>query len=288
MLYFKIKMIRREFLTYLSIMGIAGISTKLLSLIKNNKTKQPLIFFGHGSPMNAIENNEFSSSWKNMAKDLNPQAILVISAHWETAGTKVFSGNVNKIIYDFFGFPNELYQVTYPAPSNSLLAKEINNNLSKIELSNDWGLDHGAWSVLIHAFPKAQIPVIQLSLNKNLTIKDHFQLAKEIKTLRNNGVLVIGSGNIVHNLRKLSFDNSKTYDWANNFQSKVLDTIKQKKFSKLLELSSDIDFNNSHPTIEHYLPLIYIASMADELDNVDIFTPKIELGSISMASFLIK
>lgn len=281
---------RRKFLTLIGLgtIGLTGVALTLKNILKTETEKQPLLFLGHGSPMNAIESNQFSESWKQIGKNLSPKAIVVVSAHWETSGTQVFSGSKNKIIYDFYGFPQELYSVQYSAPSNSQLAKSIAQKNSTIALSEAWGLDHGAWSVLVNAFPKGDIPVIQLSLNKNLSIKDHFELAKELKFLRDQGVLVIGSGNIVHNLRVLQWSNPAPYDWANDIQSKILDIVKNHDYEKLVELSKDSNFIKAHPTIEHYLPLIYTFGLADKNEEIITFTPTVEMGSISMASFLIK
>ena len=276
---------RRGFLTSIALLTLGGILMKNFKF-KNNK-KQPLLFFGHGSPMNAIEDNNFSKAWQEMATGLSPQAILVVSAHWETYGTKVFSGDTNKMIYDFYGFPPSLSQVQYPAPANPNLAKELAQNKA-ITLDNSWGLDHGAWSVLVHAFSKANIPVIQLSLNKNLSLKEHFEFAKELSFLRDQGVLVVASGNIVHNLREIDWSGKNTYDWAQKTQEDIINNIQAKDFYKVLELINTSEFKRSHPTVEHFVPLLYTLAMADKDEEVVVKTPLIELGSISMANFLIR
>lgn len=278
---------RRKFLFSLGALGMTGIGLSVLNQIKT-ESKQPILFLGHGSPMNALADNEFSRSWKSIGKSLNPSAILVVSAHWETFGSKVFAGTTNKTIHDFYGFPQELFQMQYPAPANPDLAQQLSQKITTVETSHDWGLDHGAWSVLVHAFPQANIPVIQLSLNKNLTIADHFKLAQELNFLRNHGVLIIGSGNIVHNLRKIQWNNPLPFDWAQDFQNKVIQNFQNQDYAKTLELIKDNNFNLAHPSVEHFLPLIYIAALADSQDKVEIFTPKIDLASISMASFLLK
>lgn len=254
----------------------------------SKEQKQPLIFFGHGSPLNAIEDNAFSNSWKEIGSHCHPKAILVISAHWETSGTKVFSGNLNKTIHDFKGFPKELYEINYPAPSNPLLAQSMVLHSSKIEDSTQWGLDHGAWSVLRHAYPKADIPVIQLSLNKNMGVADHFNLAKELVHLRSQGVLIVGSGNMVHNLPKMDRSSKTKYDWAENMENKLLKLVSNKDFKKIVEITSDKDFKLSHPTLEHFLPLVYTFSLVEESETAKVYTPEIVMSSISMASFLIK
>lgn len=276
---------RRSFLTSIALVTLGGFLMKNLKF-KNNK-KQPLLFFGHGSPMNAIENNQFSNTWKEMAAGLSPQAILVVSAHWETYGTKVFSGEANKMIYDFYGFPPSLSQVQYPAPANPTLAKELEKN-KLITPDDSWGLDHGAWSVLVHAFSKANIPVIQLSLNKNLSLKEHFEFAKELSFLREQGVLVVASGNIVHNLREMDWSGQSSYDWAQKTQEEIIKNIEAKDFSKVLDLTKTPEFKRSHPTVEHFIPLLYTLAMASKDEEVVVKTPLIELGSISMANFLIR
>lgn len=280
---------RRDFLFYLSTMTALGLSCKILDYLNypsSDNQKQPLIFFGHGSPMNAIEDNKFSRSWKQIGKNLHPKAILVISAHWETQGTKIHGGNTNEMIYDFSGFPQPLYEVVYPAPSNPDLAQQLSN--SRLIEQDQWGLDHGAWSVLMHAFPEAKIPVIQLSLNKNLSPEEHFLLAKELKILRYQGVLIVGSGNIVHNLRLMNWKNAVQYLWAQQTQEQILKLIEAKKYEQLSLMTKTENFKLAHPTIEHFLPLLYIFALVDQEEQVTVFTPQIELGTISMASFLIK
>ena len=255
--------------------------------MKNNK--QPLLFFGHGSPMNAIEDNTFSRSWREMGEKLNPTAILVVSAHWETKeGSFVFNGQNNTTIHDFFGVPQKLFQVQYPAPASPSLAETLSLKVPQIKKTEQWGLDHGAWSVLTHAFPQANIPTIQLSLSKKLSPLEHFNLAKELSFLRQQGVLIIGSGNIVHNLRVIDWSGQRQYDWAHNTQEEILKIIKEKSFPKLVEIIKTTDFQRSHPTIEHYLPLLYAFALAQENEDIIINTPSIELASISMASFVVK
>ena len=280
---------RRDFLIHLSVTGATvGLGYKILSLIgKGNYSPQPVLFFGHGSPMNAIEDNDFTSSWKKMGYNLNPRAIIVISAHWETRGTVISSREKNETIYDFGGFPQKLYEVKYEPKGDKKLAGALAQEKNWAE-SDKWGLDHGAWSVLIHAFPNADIPVIQLSIDRSLSFKDHWTLGQQLKELRDQGCLIVGSGNIVHNLRKISWDNSQSYPWAEEFQEKILEIIKNKEYHKLIDLEKDKNFLSAHPTPEHFIPLLYVFSVATSEDQVEVNTPKIELGSISMASFLIK
>lgn len=243
------------------------------------------IFFGHGNPMNALESNEFTQSWKSMTQLSQPSAIIIISAHWQTNGTKIFTGLSNKMIYDFYGFPEQLSKVQYLPPSYPSLAKKMLNN--KIEGDDTWGLDHGAWSVLIHAFPDAEIPVIQMSLDKTLTIEEHFELGKTLNKLRDNGILIVGSGNIVHNLRLAQWTGNKIFDWAENIQNEIINLVKTNNVKALIELTYTAEFKLAHPTIEHFLPLLYVIAQADEDSSIDVHTPKIDLGTISMASFVI-
>ncbi len=187
-----------------------------------NNYKMPVIFVGHGSPMNAIEDNEFTKNFKNVIKNIpKPEAIVCISAHWVTEGTRVTAMENPKTIHDFYGFPGELYGIEYPAVGSPKLAEEIKDLLSdttSVLLDNNWGLDHGTWSVVRHMYPDASVPVVQISLDFNKSHKEHFDLAKNLTILREEGILIIGSGDIVHNLREIDFKNIEThnygYDWA--------------------------------------------------------------------------
>jgi 4,5-DOPA dioxygenase extradiol len=261
-----------------------------ISYLSSGK-KMPVLFVGHGSPMNAMKNNEFSRAWIKTGKILpRPNAILCISAHWETKGTGVTAMDRPKTIHDFGGFPPALYEIQYPAPGSLELADMIREAITSTDVSLDhtWGLDHGTWSVLRKMFPKADIPVIQLSLDRNQDASFHYLLGKELKPLRNRGVLIVGSGNIVHNLRMMSWKD-EGYDWAIEFD----EIIKQ------LILSGDhetiINYENlgktsrlSIPTNEHYLPLLYILALQDHHEQVRFFTDKVTLGSISMRSLWIE
>lgn len=264
-------------------------SLNSLLTFPNEETKMPVLFIGHGNPMNAIENNEFTKEWQKVASSINkPKAIICISAHWQTSGTKVTAMPLPTTIYDFYGFPKTLYQAQYKAPGSPELAKLTKQIITStdIELSSDWGLDHGSWSILMHLAPEANIPVIQLSLDKTKSPIFHYQLAKELKTLRNKGVLIIGSGNIVHNLKEIDWQSpSSGYDWAIEFDEEI----------KQLILSSDHDaIANYHqygklaqlaiPTNEHFLPLLYALALADQQDEITFFADKLTLGSISMRS----
>lgn len=257
--------------------------------------KMPVLFLGHGSPMNAIEDNEFTQSFKNIAKKLpKPKAIICISAHWLTNGTKVTAMEFPKTIHDFGGFPQKLFEQQYPAKGDISLAKETQKLLAPnlVELDEKWGLDHGAWSVLKHLYPNADIPVIQLSIDYTKNTQYHFELAKQLKSLRNKGILIIGSGNIVHNLRLVdwaNFDkNNYGYDWAIEAKQSVNQYILNGNFQPLLnyqKLSHAVRI--AIPSPDHYLPLIYILGLQEKNETIELFNDKLLAGSLSMTSLKI-
>ena len=267
---------------------------QLNSLFKTASTfksteKMPVLFLGHGSPLNAIEINEFSSGWRAMAETMPlPVAILCISAHWETHGTYVTAMEKPRTIHDFGGFKQDLYEVQYPADGSPDLAKEIKALVSAtaIELDNSWGLDHGSWSVLRHLFPLAGIPVVQLSLDYRKTPLQHYNLAKELAMLRQKGVLIIGSGNIVHNLRLIDWNRSdEGYDWAMETDIRVRQLILENDHHSLINYSNAGGaFNMAIPTPEHYLPLLYAIGLKGEKEEASFFNTKTIMGSISMTS----
>lgn len=283
---------RKEFIQN-SILGFAGLST-ISTFLKNTQelvphdTKMPVLFVGHGNPMNAIEKNEFSLKWSEIGKEIpKPRAILCISAHWETKGTKVTAMEQPKTIHDFGGFPKELFETQYPAPGSAKLAQEaIESAPNKTILKDfDWGLDHGCWSVLKPMFPNADIPVIQLSIDYTKPMEYHVELAKELASLRKKGFLIIGSGNIVHNLYKVNFQQSEGFDWAESFNQKVKElAIKGDKKSLVQYEKLGRDALLSVPTPEHYIPLLYAMGTKNEEDNLSFFNDKTMMGSISMTS----
>ncbi|MDO9153159.1 MAG: 4,5-DOPA dioxygenase extradiol [Paludibacter sp.] len=255
--------------------------------------RMPVLFLGHGNPMNAIEENEFVQGFRNVAKTFpKPKAILCVSAHWETRGTLVTAMLSPKTIHDFGGFPPELYQVQYPAPGNPKLASEI-KKLTKvytIELDeHDWGLDHGAWSVIKHLYPNADVPVVQLSLDYNKTPQQHFELAQELIQLRDKGVLIIGSGNLVHNLRLVDWQNLNShdfaFDWARDAQLKINRFILDGDYSSLIQYKSlGSSVEKAIPTPEHFLPLLYTLALRNERDEISLFNDKAVGGSLTMTS----
>jgi 4,5-DOPA dioxygenase extradiol len=250
----------------------------------------PVLFVGHGSPMNAISDNAWSRAWRTLGEMLpQPKAILSISAHWFVAGTFLTSDERPRTIHDFGGFPRELYQVQYPAPGDAELARRVTKLLPEASLRTDWGLDHGTWSVLHHMRPKADLPVVQLSIDVRRPPADHLALARALGPLRDEGVLIMGSGNITHNLRQFFTDMQRgemgTPDWARRFDDDVARAVEQHDGDFLARaVETDIG-RKSHPTIDHYLPLVYAAGAADESDTVCFPITGFE-GSLSMRSAL--
>jgi len=260
-----------------------------------NTEKMPVLFLGHGSPMNAIEENEFVTGWRSIGKTLpKPTAILCVSAHWETKGTFVTAMEKPMTIHDFGGFPKALFDVQYPAPGSPKLAKETKSIVTKtaVGLDEKWGLDHGAWSVIKHLYPKADVPVIQMSLDYYQTPQYHYELAKELASLRNKGVLIIGSGNIVHNLGMVAWDKLNAdnygYDWAVEASEKMKKYILDGNHKELIDYKSQGKaFNLAIPTPEHYLPLLYMLALKEENEKLSLFNDKTVGGSLSMISLKI-
>lgn len=254
--------------------------------------QMPVLFLGHGSPMNAIEENEFVRGFREIGKTIpKPQAILVISAHWETKGTFVTAMEQPRIIYDFGGFPPELYQVKYPAPGSTQLARETKSIIRKTEVGLDqsWGLDHGAWSVVKHLYPNADVPVIQMSLDYSQPPQYHYELAKELASLRKKGVLIIGSGNMVHNLRMVAWDKFDVdnfgYDWALDASERMKKYIVSGDHTPLIRYGSQgMSFELAIPSPDHYLPLLYALALKEGEEKVTLFNDKAVAGSLTMTS----
>ena len=260
-----------------------------------NSSTMPLLFAGHGSPMNAIEENNFVQNFRSIAKTLpQPNAVLCISAHWFTQGTKVTAMENPKTIHDFYGFPPELYAVQYPAKGSPALAKQSKQllNPALVELDEKWGLDHGAWSIIKHLYPQANVPVVQLSIDYTKPAEYHFNLAKQLSALRNKGILIIGSGNIIHNLRLIDFMNfdkkNYGYDWAIEAHEKINNFIEDENFLPLLnyrQLGAAV--NLAVPTPDHYLPLMYILGLKQKHETISFFNDELLAGSLSMTSIKI-
>ena len=258
-------------------------------------SKMPVLFLGHGSPMNAIEENTFVAGFRATSRSIEkPKAILCISAHWETNGTYVTAMDHPRTIHDFGGFPKELFAVQYPAPGSPELAKETKALITQTEVSLDdqWGLDHGAWSVIKHLYPDADVPVIQMSLDYTRPASYHYALAKELSSLRNKGVLIVGSGNMVHNLRMVAWDklNADPYafDWAIEANDKMKTWIQSGDHQSLIDYRTQGKaFDLAIPTPEHYLPLIYTLALQEKNESVAVFNDQPVGGSISMTSIKI-
>jgi 4,5-DOPA dioxygenase extradiol len=291
---------RKKFLYLLSTLQVTAAFMKLNDLNNltgsyNNTMKMPVLFIGHGSPMNAIGDNEFVHGWREIGKSLpKPGAVLCISAHWETRGTHVTAMAKPPTIHDFGGFPKALFDVQYPAPGSPELAKETKVIIKKTEVGLDdkWGLDHGCWSVIRQLYPEADIPVIQLSLDYYQTPQYHYELAKELSSLRSKGVLIIGSGNIVHNLGMVAWDKLNTddygYDWAREAKEKMKEFIIKDDHKSLIDYKAQgREFNLAIPTPEHYLPMLYTLALKEEKETLSFFNDKTVAGSIAMTSFKI-
>jgi len=252
----------------------------------------PVLFVGHGSPMNGIEDTEFSRRWAKMGEEIpRPAAVLVVSAHWYTRGTKITAMDFPKTIHDFGGFPQALYDVQYPAPGSPELARETADLLQTVhaELDHDWGLDHGAWTVVRHMYPKADIPVLQLSIDFTKDARYHYELARELYALRKKGVLIIGSGNMVHNLRMVAWDRlgevSYGFDWALAINEKFKDLIASGDHQALIHYSQlGKEAMLAIPTPDHYFPLMYSLGLTTGKDAVSFFNDKAVGGSLTMTS----
>lgn len=291
---------RLDFLKILALSPLSLAAMKLNELNKivtpfSNTDKMPVLFLGHGSPMNAIEENEFVTGFRNIGKDIpKPIAILVISAHWETRGTFVTAMDKPRTIHDFGGFPQALFNVQYPAPGSPELANETKNIIKKTEVGLDekWGLDHGAWSVVKHLYPKADVPVIQMSIDYTQNAQYHYDLAKELASLRKKGVLIVGSGNMVHNLGMVAWDKLNTdsygYDWAIEANEKMKKFILADDHQSLINFRSQGKaFDLAVPSPEHYLPLIYSLALKESNEKITIFNDKAVAGSLTMTSLKI-
>lgn len=253
----------------------------------------PVIFVGHGSPMNAIEDNQWSQAYARL-RDLvpPPSAILAISAHWYTHGSYVTDDAQPETIHDFYGFPDALYQITYPAPGDRELAKQIQKTLgeSRVKASSDWGLDHGIWTVLHWMYPQAEIPVLQLSIDRSLNARQHYELGRSLAELRRQGVLILASGNIVHNLQdaftQMRQGTNHTPDWARWFDEETASAIRHHDLDQLLEIVETPQGKLAHPTSEHWLPLLYAMGAAYDSQQISFPIEGFDLGSISMRSVL--
>ena len=252
--------------------------------------KMPVIFVGHGDPMIALKINEMTETLKKIGKDIiekhgEPKAILCISAHWYTKDTFIQSTEIPNQVYDMFGFPNELYEVKYPVKGSKELTKEVEKILgNEVKINDDWGIDHGTWTVFIHMFPKAKIPVVQLSVDANLSANKAYKLGEKLAKLREKGYLIVGSGNIVHNLRKIEWDNPKGTQEADKFDRYILENISKREDEKVIKYEEHEYSNYAVPTPDHFMPILYILG-ASQGEKPYIFNEMRELGSLSMTSY---
>jgi 4,5-DOPA dioxygenase extradiol len=250
--------------------------------------RMPVLFIGHGSPENALGTNEYNARWKQLGRSLpRPRFIVCISAHWVIQeGTAVTAMSKPKTIHDFYGFPEELYALRYDAPGSPEGAALVQRVVRSVSVNPDyeWGLDHGTWSVLLHMFPEADIPVVQLSLNYNHPLPLHFTIGEELRELREQGVLIIGSGNLVHNLRMLGMGR-EAYPWAEDFDRTVKDRVMKRDYASLVSYRELKNAAVAHPTSEHYLPLLYVLGAAGS-DTPRFFNETIFGGSVSMRSIV--
>jgi 4,5-DOPA dioxygenase extradiol len=282
---------RKQFLHSTVILGMGGMiyKTDILNQIKDwqHTERMPVLFVGHGSPMNAIEDNEFTKGWRALGKSLpKPTAILCVSAHWETNGTWVTAMEKPRTIHDFGGFPKELYEIQYPAAGSPALATTIKNEIKTtvVGLDTKWGLDHGAWSVIRHLYPDFDIPVLQLSLDQAKNPADHYQLAKELSSLRNKGVLIIASGNMVHHLGMINWTQpDSAYDWATEANQKIKDWIMNGDHQSLINYKNQgRSLQLAAPSPEHFLPLLYTLGLHQKDEQISFFNDRCIMGSISM------
>lgn len=265
---------------------------RFTSGLKEDGNLMPVLFIGHGSPMNGIEDNEFSKRWMELAQEIPlPKAVLVVSAHWLSKGTRITAMDFPKTIHDFGGFPQALFDVQYPAPGNALLAKETAAlfHSTQVELDHDWGLDHGTWTIVRRMYPEANIPVLQLSIDYGKNPQYHYDLAKELFSLRKKGVLIIGSGNMVHNLRMIAWDKINApeygYDWALQLNKRFKQLITEGDHQPLIHYDQlGREAKLAIPTPDHYLPLLYTLGLKGSKDPVSFFNDKAVAGSLTMTS----
>src|SRR5215203_651913 len=286
---------RKQFINHITgatAMTTLGAFRKFTSELKEEGQLMPVLFIGHGSPMNGIEVNAFSDYWRQLANEIPvPKAVLVVSAHWLTRGTKITAMDFPKTIHDFGGFPQELFDVQYPAPCNPVLAKETASIIksTQVELDHDWGMDHGTWTIVRHMYPEANIPVLQLSIDYTKNAQYHYDLARELYALRKKGVLIFSSGNMVHNLRLVAWKKINEpeygYDWANQMNTTFKELIANDHHDRLIKFQDlGKEALLSVPTPEHYLPLMYTLGLKNEKETASFFNDKTVGGSLSMTS----
>lgn len=251
--------------------------------------KMPALFVGHGSPMNAVEDTAFTRGWEKIAREIpRPEAILAISAHWYTAGTHINDEEEPKTVYDMYGFPEELYKVTYPAKGDRALARLVADLLPhRVQTDNSWGIDHGVWSVLHRMYPEADIPVCEMSVDRTADPQAHFEMGRALGALRDKGVLLLASGNVVHNLRRVDWNMEGGYPWAEEFDGFVKQKVEKREFADVVSYRSAGEHAQlSVPTPDHFYPLLYVLGAAREDDSLTVRNHACCLGGLSMTSYL--
>lgn len=251
--------------------------------------KMPIVFAGHGSPMNAIEDTPYRKEWERLGKELpRPKAILAISAHWYTQKTRVQADEEQRLIYDFYGFPKELYQVEYPAKGSPELASRVNELLEgKAKVDASWGLDHGTWSVLRNMYPDADLPIIQLSIDQNLSMREYAEIGKQLAPLRDEGILIFASGNIVHSFQYVNFKMENGYPWAVAFDDYIYEAIMNRQLEAVIHYERmGPEALKAFQTLEHYAPLLFAMGASSETDQIQVFNRSVALGSMSMTGYV--
>jgi 4,5-DOPA dioxygenase extradiol len=251
--------------------------------------RMPALFVGHGSPMNAIEENQFVSEWKNLSNKFpRPEAILSVSAHWFTEGTRVTDSLTPKTIYDMYGFPRELYKIVYKAERSPYFAHLTQNMINcKVTIDNSWGYDHGTWSVLHRVYPEADIPVFQLSIDRHAPASEHYKIGQQLRTLREQGVLIFGSGNIVHNLARINWDMEGGYPWAEEFDAYIKENIMERKDENIIDYQkAGASASLAFTILDHFAPLLYVLGASERTERITVFNDACMLGSLSMTSYL--
>ncbi|WP_294856117.1 4,5-DOPA dioxygenase extradiol [uncultured Oscillibacter sp.] len=249
----------------------------------------PALFVGHGSPMNAVEENRFVEEWKSLGNKIpRPAAILAVSAHWFTEGTRVTDAQAPRTVYDMYGFPDELYKIVYPAkgaPEFAHLAKSMISR--KVTIDNSWGHDHGTWSVLHRIYPDADIPVFQLSVDRGLSPREHYQIGRELSALQKQGVLIFGSGNVVHNLARVNWGMDGGYPWAEEFDAYIKEHVMARQNENVINYQqAGASAAMSVPTPDHFSPLLYVLGASENAERVTVFNDACTLGALSMTSYL--
>lgn len=251
--------------------------------------RMPVLFVGHGSPMNAIEDNTYTRGWREIAQKIpTPKAILSVSAHWYTRDSRINNESSPKTIHDMYGFPKELYEIIYGAPGSPEFASAAKRLISKESIfDSSWGIDHGTWSVLVHMYPKMEIPVFQISIDASAAPEAHYKIGQELKSLRDQGVLIFGTGNVVHNLRIVDFSMEDGYDWAYEFDRAIKESILSHQYQVAIEYKSFGQMATlAVPTPDHYYPLLYVLGASDQNDTISVYNESCVMGSLSMTSYL--